>query len=252
MEPESAATTWSALAEPTGQPTLAFDPTTLADIPDPAQRLLARALPAGTPLTSAATVEMTGEIKLGRWMPFRADQILRASVGFVWWPVVGGRLLRFTGADLLGPVEARMEFRLQGLVPVAQASGPDVARSAAGRLAAETVAWVPQALTPQAGARWSAVDDEHAVVTLDAAGETVDVEVAVDPDGRVVSLGLQRWKDSADPPGFEPFGGRVEDEFVTSEGVHIVGAGAVGWGWATPQWAAGEFFRYRITGATFS
>ncbi|MFA9565268.1 MAG: DUF6544 family protein [Acidimicrobiales bacterium] len=66
-----------------------------------------------------------------------------------------------------------MEFRLHGLVPVAQASGPDVARSAAGRLAAETVAWVPQALTPQAGA----VDDEHAVVKSDFAGETVDVEV---------------------------------------------------------------------------
>lgn len=93
-----------------------------------------------------------------------------------------------------------MEFRLHGLVPVAQASGPDVARSAAGRLAAETVAWVPQALTPQAGA----VDDEHAVVKSDFAGETVDVEVGVDPDGRVVRLELQRWKDSADLAGFEP------------------------------------------------
>ena len=252
MKPESAATTWDVLAEPVAEPPPGFDPATLADVPETARRWLARVLPAGTPLTSGVTVEMTGEIRLGRWMRFGADQILRAGVGFVWRPVVGGRMLRFTGADLLGPDDARMEFRFHGLVPVVRASGPDVARSAAGRLAAETVAWVPQALTPQAGARWRGLDDQRAVVTLDAAGETVDVEVAVGGDGRLRSLGLQRWNDSADPPGSEPFGGTVTDEFVTSAGVRIAGAGSVGWDWGTPRWDDGEFFHYRITKATFS
>ncbi len=169
VKPESAATTWAALAAPAGEPVRRFDPATVVDLPDPAQRLLVRALPEGTPLTGVVTLKMAGWIKLGRWMRFRADQILRAGVGFVWRPVVGGRILRFTGADLLGPEEARMEFRLHGLVPVARASGSDVARSAAGRLAAETVAWLPQALTPQAGARWRAMDEARAAVTLRAA-----------------------------------------------------------------------------------
>ena len=42
------------------------------------------------------------------------------------------------------------------------------------------------------------------MVKSDSAGETVDVEVGVDPDDRVVRLELQRWKDSADLAGFEP------------------------------------------------
>ena len=252
VKPESAATTWAALAEPVGEPVRRFDATTVADLPDPAQRLLVRALPDGTPLTGAVTLAMNGRIKLGRWMPFRADEILRAGVGFVWRPVVGGRILRFTGADLLGSEEARMEFRLHGLVPVVRASGADVARSAAGRLAAETVAWLPQALTPHAGAQWTAIDDARAVVTLEAAGGTVEVEVEVEADGRLRSIGLQRWKDSADPPGEEPFGGTVDEEFLTADGVRIAGAGSVGWGWGTPQWEEGEFFRYRVGHAAFT
>lgn len=252
MKPESAATTWATLAEPTAAPVPRFDPETLVGLPAPTRRLLGRALPVGTPLRSTVTVEMRGEIKLGRWLPFRADQILAAGVGFVWQPVVGGRVLRFTGADLLGPGEARMEFRLHGVVPVARASGSDVARSAAGRLAAETVAWLPQALTPQAGAQWTAIDDARAVVTLEAAGATVEVGVEVDADGRLRSIGLQRWKDSDDPPGERPFGGTVDEELLTAAGVRIAGAGAVGWGWGTPQWDEGEFFRYRVTSATFS
>jgi hypothetical protein len=133
-------------------------------------------------------------------MPFTTDQVLQAGVGFVWKPIVGGRVVRFVGADILGPDDARMEFRLQGLIPVAKASGPDTARSAVGRLAAETVAWLPQATTPQAGARWRAVDSERATVTLDVVGGTVDVEVTVDADGRLKGIGLQRWNGSTNPP----------------------------------------------------
>ena len=141
-----------------------------------------------------------------------------------------------------------MEFRLWGLVAVAKASGADTARSAAGRLAAETVAWLPQATTPQAGARWRAVDDGCAVVTLDAAGETVDVRVTVDHGGRLSSLELQRWNSALDPPGFEPFGGAFTGERIGEGDVRVAGSGSVGWGYGTAAAAEGEFFRYAITG----
>jgi hypothetical protein len=108
----------------------------LADRPGPARRWLARAVPPGTPLGGAVVLEMDGQLRLGRrWFDFRADQILRPAVGFVWRPVVGGRMLRFTGADLLVGPQARMELRLHGRVPVVRAIGDDVARSAVGRLA---------------------------------------------------------------------------------------------------------------------
>jgi hypothetical protein len=140
-----------------------------------------------------------------------------------------------------------MEFRLHGLVPVAKASGPDTARSAAGRLAAETVVWLPQATSPQAGARWAPVDDHRAIVTLDAADETVDVRVTVDDDGRLRQLHLQRRTDSADPPAFQGFGGDVSDEHETAGRVRVARSGTVGWGGPTAAATDGAFFRYMIT-----
>jgi len=244
---------WTVLSGGSPAEPAAFDPATLAGLPPPAKRLLDRALPSRTPLTSTVELSMEGEIRLGgRWLDFNADQILRAGDGFVWSPVVGGRLLRFVGADVLTAHDARMEFRLHGLVPVVRAFGPDVRRSAQGRLAAETVVWLPQALTPQLGARWTPIDDERAVVTLDAAGTAVDVEVVVDDNGQIRRLGLDRWNGSADPPRAEPFGGSVDSTFTASNGVTIAGSGAVGWGFGTDEEADSIFFRYRITEATFS
>lgn len=246
-------TTRATLAsKPEAGPNLTFDPATLDDLPAPARRLLNRALPPGVPLSSAVELTMEGEIKLGgRWLPFTADQILRAGVGFVWAPTVGGRIIGFTGADVLGPNGARIEFRFQGRIPVVRSSGPDIERSAAGRLAAETVAWIPQALTPQAGATWSDSGDEQATVTIDAAGQPIDVHLAVDQEGQLTWLALQRWKDSAKPPEYMAFGGSVQSLHTTDNGVVIARSGVVGWDWGTPKQARGEFFHYTIKSARF-
>ena len=250
--PSFADATWAALDRADARGSALFDPSTLTNLPEPAQRLLTNALPAGTPLHDTVRLSMRGEIKLaGRWLPFTAEQILRAGRGFVWTPVVGGRLLRFVGADALGPDGARIEFRLHGRVPIVRGSGPDIARSANGRLAAETVAWLPHALTPQAGASWTAIDDDRSTVTLDGPGGPTDIEVTVDDDGSLCSLGLQRWKDSAKPPALAPFGGAVESRFTSSGGVAIAGTGTVGWDWGEPGEARGSFFRYEITRAEF-
>ena len=107
--------------------------------------------------------------------------------------------------------------------------------------------WLPSATTPQAGASWRPVDDDRAVVTLDAAGESVEVEVRVDHDGRLVAVSLDRWNGSTDPPGYQPFGGELGEELTTSAGVRVSRSGAVGWGFGTPRWPEGEFFRYDVT-----
>lgn len=251
--PALAERSWTALSEePPGEPA-AFDPSTLADLPPPAQRLLGRVLPSGVALSTTVELSMDGEIRLGgRWFPFSAVQILRAGEGFVWSPLVGSRLVRFVGADLLTAADARMEFRLHGLIPVVRAAGPDVRRSAQGRLAAETVAWLPQALAPQLGARWTPVNDERAIVTLDAAGAEIDVEVVVDGDGRIRRAGLDRWNGSADPPRLQPFGASIGSIYPTSNGVGLAGSGTAGWDFGTADETDGIFFRYRITAAAFS
>lgn len=247
-----AETTWRELEAVAGAETDLFDRSTLKDLPPPAQRFLAAALPEHTPLHRVVRLGMDGEIKLGgRWLAFTARQILRAGVGFVWSPAIGGRFLRFTGTDALGPGGARIEFRLHGLIPVVKDSGPDVAHSAAGRLGVETAAWLPHALTPQAGARWEAIDDTRSAVTIDVADRPVRIEVAIDADGRMQWLGLARWRDSAKPPGYAPFGGTVDSALEVAGGVKIAGSGTVGWDWHTPNEPDGVFFRYRINFADF-
>jgi len=244
--------TWAAHERAAGRNPVVFDTSTLAGLPEPAVRLLSAALPDGTPLHDVVRLSMRGEIKLaGRWLQFTAEQILRANVGFVWAAKVGGRLLSFVGADALGPDGARVEFRLHRRIPVVRGSGPDIARSANGRLAAETVAWLPMALTPQAGARWTATDEHQATVSLRGPGGPTDVVVAVDDSGALASLGLQRWKDSARPPRLVAFGGTVDSVLAAPEGVAVAGSGAVGWDWRTPDETEGVFFRYQITRAEF-
>jgi hypothetical protein len=96
------------------------------------------------------------------------------------------------------------------------------------------------------------VDDECAIVTLEAAGSDIDVEVVVDVDGRIRRAGLDRWNGSADPPRLEPFGASIDSIYTASNGVGIAGSGTAGWNFGTGDEADGIFFRYRITGAAFS
>lgn len=247
MLPESVERSWNALAAEADTTPEVFDPATVNGLPTPAARWLNRAIPAGAPLHRVVELDMTGRIRLGnRWLPFTAKQILRAEVGFVWEAVVGGRLLRFVGADLLGPDGARMEFRLHRVVPVARASGPDTARSAAGRLAAETVAWLPAGVTPQLGATWTPLDEHRAVAAIATPGGPVDVTVTVGDDGRLSAITLQRWNDAARPPALQAFGADITAEAITSDGVRIAAGGSVGWGHGTAGWAEGRFFEFAL------
>ncbi len=243
-------THWQRLAA-SAAPHGSFDPDDVEDLPAPARRLLRHALPPGTPLASTVVLDMTGEIRLRRWMPFRARQVLAAGVGFLWAPRVGRPPLVFTGADTHVDGRGTLDFRLWGLVPVARESGPDTDRSADGRLAAETVAWLPHALVPAMGATWRAVDDTRATVSVPVGDRSVDVTVSVAPDGRLQTLSLERWgTPDGQPPGAYPFGGDFSDERAF-DAVTIASAGRVGWWRGTPQQDDGVFFRYRIIRAQF-
>ncbi len=228
-------------------------------LPDAARRFLERSVPVPGSAPGAVVLEMVGEIRIGKWRPFRAEQILRPGVGLVWAPTVGSMPTGFVGADILTPDLARMEFRLGGLVPVARAQGEDVRRSALGRLAAETVSWAPWALWPTTGPpgapEWSvAIDPSSAAadevdVLVPTPGEPVSVTLQVDGEGRPGEVRLRRWRDSVDPPAYASFGATCESDLVLDDGTRIVGSGTVGWDWGTPEQPEGEFFRYRLTSA---
>jgi hypothetical protein len=62
----------------------AFGDAELDGLPEPVRRHLAAAIAPGTPLAVSARLRMRGRIKVGRWLPFRARQVLSPHHGFVW------------------------------------------------------------------------------------------------------------------------------------------------------------------------
>ena len=73
-------------------------------------------------------------------------------------------------------------------------AGPDVSRSAAGRAGAEGT-WLPTALLPRFGVRWSAPAGDQVTAAF-AVGETpVELHLRLDPAGRILSLAFDRWGD---------------------------------------------------------
>jgi hypothetical protein len=61
-----------------------FSEAELEGLPDPVRRYLGAAIAPGTPLATSAWLRMRGQIKVGRWLPFRARETLDPHHGFTW------------------------------------------------------------------------------------------------------------------------------------------------------------------------
>ncbi len=231
-----------------GQPAEPFDTAMVSGLPTAARRWLVHAIAPGTPLWPSVVLTMQGEIRLGSWRPFTATQVLAPPRGFVWAATARFAGLRVTGFDRYSSGSGQMDWRLGGVVPVMSATGPDVTRSAAGRLAGET------ALAPTTfrGATWTeGRDADHAVATWRIDGHEERAELSVGPDGRLLGVVMERWGNpGGEPFGRYPFGVDIEAE-ETFAGVTIGSRLRAGWWWGTDRQAEGEFFRARITGAEF-
>ncbi len=198
-----------------------FDPSLVADLPEPARRFFGFAIAPGTPLWTVAEIEMTGRFALGdqdapNYMQMTAEQTLAAPHGFVWSMRAGRGAMRVSGSD-----SGRWtRFWAMGLAPVARSGGTtDHARSAFGRYVSEAVFWTPAALLPGPGLRWEAVDHSTARVIVTRGDLSQSVGVTVDADGRPSKVAFPRWT-NANPEKvyrLQPFGGNIS-EFRTFGG----------------------------------
>jgi hypothetical protein len=222
----------------------------IAHLPDPAQRYLAHAIEPGTPLARAVRLSMHGTIKLNTWRSFEAEEVIRWDRGMIWSATVRMMGLPVYGSDRLVDGSGAQRWKLLGLIPVMSASGPDVARSTAGRLAAEAV-WLPSVLV-QSDVTWTAVDEHRARAAVTVQGEAVDLTLTVDSDGRLEAMTLPRWGDPGDGSfREEAFGGLAEAE-RTIGGYTIPTQLRIGWYPGTDRFAPeGEFFRATVGDVTF-
>jgi hypothetical protein len=147
-----------------------FGDAELQGLPEPVRRHLAQAIAPETPLATSARLRMRGRIKVGRWLPFRARQVLNPHHGFIWTARAAGVI---AGSDRYLDGDGGMDWKLAGLVTVAHAHGLDPARSAAGRAGAEAI-WLPTALLPRFGVRWSAAADDQVTAHLQVGATSVE------------------------------------------------------------------------------
>lgn len=221
-----------------------FTEAELMGLPEPVRGYLKVSIRSGTPLALSARLSMSGSIKVGRWLPFRAHQTITPHQGFVWAARVAGII---SGSDHYARGKGGMDWRLLGLIRLMHADGPDVSRGAAERAAAEAV-WVPTSLLPRFGVEWSSVDDNHISARFEVDGRPIKIDLELDQHRRIRSVLLDRWgdPDNTGQWGLHPFGGEIF-ETATFDGVTVPCAGRIGWFYGTDRWSTGEFFRFRLT-----
>lgn len=238
---------WLRLASSDAGPPV-LDPATLGGLPGPARRWLSHAIAPGSPLWRTVELSMRGQIRIGSWRPFTARQVLTPPEGYVWAAATQMAGLPVTGYDRLSSGTAEMRWRLLRLIPVMTAAGPDITRSAYGRLAGE-IALIPTAF---GHATWTQGRRAGtAVATWHHGEDTETAELHVGQDGRLLEVVVDRWGNPGGQPfGRCPFGVLVEAESRFG-GIAIPSAFRAGWWWGTSRQDEGEFFRARITSAIF-
>jgi hypothetical protein len=186
-----AAGTWERLSR--GQPNPGrFGPVMTAGLPEPACRWLTHAIVPGTPLARAVIVEMEGHIRLGRWLPFWAVQLHAPPDGYVWAARARLGPLRISGFDRFADGTGEMRWRLLGHIPVVNATGPDLDRSAAGRVALDAMLVPTAFLSPLVS--WSdGPRPNSATAEWTVGARTLQTELRVGPDGELRSVVMPRW-----------------------------------------------------------
>lgn len=219
-------------------------------LPAVAQRYLQHSMAPETPLASAVHLKMHGEIKLKGWSSFTAEQVIAFPVGFIWQATVRMGMLPIRGFDQLVQGEGKMQWNLLGLLPVMQASGEDVTRSAIGRMLGEGM-WLPSVFCGS-NVSWESVNSSQVLAHLTFQKERIPLTLTVNPSGKLETIQFPRWG-NPDEQGhrYLPFGGIIEAE-QTFGGYTIPSRVRGGWFFDGEDFQHdGEFFRATVDEAIF-
>jgi len=215
-----------------------FNADMVVALPDPARRFFLHALQPGTRLASKLHWRYSGELKAGKgmpWLSLKAEQIVVIDRGFVWKARANKGPIVLTAADHYLDGEGRMRVSLFGLFPVVNATGPDLSKSALGRLLIES-AVLPSALLPSPNVQIEGIDRYHFRASVSLHGETTPITLTVDEDGRLKEILIQRWGNQTEDGSFRyiPYGATVLEE-RTFGGYTIPSRVAIGWWYGTER-----------------
>jgi hypothetical protein len=247
--PDQVRIDWRRLTGPTSAPA-PFTPALLDGLPGPARRWLEHSIAPGTPLRRVAVFRQHGEIKVGRWQRYEADWMLAPPDGFIWAATTRLGPVFIRGFDRYTGGSGEMRWRLFGRLPFHSAQGPDVTRSALGRLLGELCFVPAAALSPLVS--WEHLDDRRSTACIDAGGQVHRVTLTVADSGRLERVDLLRW---GDPDGREfrehTFTAVMDGREAAYDGFTIPLGCRAGW-WHCPDGCAKEeFIRFALDHAVY-
>jgi hypothetical protein len=187
----------------------------LAALPEPVRRYLAYAMPEGIPAARAVLLEHGGTFRLqpaADWLPMTGrERFFLGRPAFLW----SARIRMFPGLvvavhDHYALGEGAVDARLLGVLPVARASGPEVAQSALLRFLGEAV-WAPPALLPSPWLRWEALDAHRARAHIADGALQGSAVFTFDDQGAITGFEAQRYRMVGDRNVLTPFYGRTRD-----------------------------------------
>ncbi len=239
---------WAALAEPTPAAP-AFDPGAVRDLPGPVRRWLVHAIASGTPLRRRVELAQHGRLRIGSWRPFTARQVTAGLEGYVWACATRVLGVPVYGYDRLAGGSATMVHRAFGRFPLVNETGPDLFRSAAGRLVSEMI-WTPAvALDP--AVTWTPLDDHTATAVLPYVGENYEVSLAVGPTGAPKKVTMRRWaRVDRGPYQLRRFGAEIHRE-ATFAGFTVPIQVTAGYDDDSPRWPDCAFIEITVDDATY-
>lgn len=228
-----------------------FRVSTISGLPNPARRFVVHAIREGTPLASRVKLTMHGEIKLGRWYPFHAEQVITRDGEFVWAATISMFGMPVRGSDRLRNRQATMTWRLFDLFPVASAAGADVTRSALGRLHGERALWLPTTVL-DSGVSWAQPEPGKLDIKIDDPIRSTELHVTLDDQNRASTVMFRRWGDPDGKGNREVDFGVLLGQEQEFGGFTIPSRIRAGWFFGTGRFESeGEFFRATIDTAEY-
>lgn len=207
---------WSQIEAMADSNSYGFDPESVSDLPEIAQRYFNHAIAPGTPLAKTVELDMSGVFHLGdaaahKTFAMEARQILSPPWAFVWLPTLKSGPMTIMGADSYFDGQGAMHFWMQGLIPLVQvANNEDINHAAAMRPMIESV-WSPASLLPENGAIWTQTGPDTAEIRFANDPYDMAMNITLSPEGTVQSVVGMRWSDANSEKIYrlQPFGGRM-------------------------------------------
>jgi hypothetical protein len=235
--------------------TARFDPAELEGLPAPVRRFFGKALTPGQGIVTAVQLSHEGKFNSSdgepKWVPFTSTQrVVTARAGFDWDArirMAPGMTAHVRDAYVAG--EGILVAKLFGLITVADE--PRTIELALGefmRFVAEA-AWYPTVMLPSQGARWEAVDDRRARVTLRDGALAVTLTIGFGADDLIETVRADsRVRVSAGTREEMPWGGRFWG-YERRDGMLVPREGEVAW--LPRERAAMPYWRGRVTAVEY-